>query len=60
MSPQTLTLTSHTAAPVAPRGSLSTVQRTPTALVARSARFAAPVVRELPPRREARAAAGVW
>jgi len=59
MSPQTLTLTSHTQRPWRPVGSLSTVQRTTAALVAEH-RFAAPVVRELPPRREARAAAGVW
>ena len=59
MSPQTLTLTSHTQRPWRPVGSLSTPQRTTTALVAEH-RFAAPVVRELPPRPEARAAAGVW
>ena len=59
MSPQTLTLTSHTQRPWRPVGSLSTPRRTPTTRAAERT-FATPVVRELPPRREARAAAGVW
>jgi hypothetical protein len=57
MSPQPLTLTSHPQRPWRPVADSTSSSR--TARVAKRT-FAAPVVRELPPRREARAAAGVW
>jgi hypothetical protein len=56
MSPQPLTLTPHTQRPWRPVA-VSSSQRT-NRVAERT--FAAPVVRELPPRREARAAAGTW
>ena len=56
MSPQPLTLTPHTQRPWRP---VSSPSRQHTARVAKRT-FATPVVRELPPRREARVAAGTW
>jgi len=56
MSPQPLTLTSHPQRPWRPVASSS--QHRSTQLAKHT--FAAPVVRELPPRREARAAAATW
>jgi hypothetical protein len=56
MSPQPLTLTPHPQRPWRPVA-VSSSQRT-TRVAKRT--FAAPVVRELPPRREAREAAGTW
>ena len=57
MSPQPLTLTPHQQRPWRPVGSFSP-QRTTTRVAKRT--FAAPVVRELPPRREARALSATW
>ena len=57
MSPQSLTLTPHPQRPWRPVSSLSP-QRTTTRAAQRT--FAAPVVRELPPRREARALSATW
>lgn len=55
MSPQPLTLTSHQQRPWRP----ATVS-TSSSHTAAKRTFATPVVRELPPRREARALAGLW
>jgi hypothetical protein len=55
MSPQPLTLTSHPQRPWRPVA--SSPHR--TSRVAKRT-FAAPVVRELPPRRETRVAAATW
>ena len=57
MSPQSNTLTPHPQRPWRPVGSLSP-QRAATRVAKRT--FAAPVVRELPPRREARALSATW
>ncbi len=57
MSPQPLTLTPHQQRPWRPVSS-SSPQRTTTRAAQRT--FAAPVVRELPPRREARALSATW
>jgi hypothetical protein len=57
MSPQPLTLTPHQQRPWRPAAVSTSSSR--TAAVAKRT-FAAPVVRELPPRREARAVAGLW
>ena len=57
MSPQPLTLTPHPQRPWRPVGSLA-AQRTTTRVAKRT--FATPVVRELPPRREARALSTTW
>ena len=57
MSPQSLTVTSHPQRPWRPVGSLS-LQRTTSRVAKRT--FATPVVRELPPRREARALSATW
>ena len=56
MSPQPLTLASHPQRPWRPVTASS--QHRTTRLAKRT--FATPVVRELPPRREAREAAGTW
>jgi hypothetical protein len=56
MSPQPLTLTPHQQRPWRP-AAVSTSSRTAAAA---KRTFATPVVRELPPRREARAVAGLW